>query len=177
MKLTNVLTSGAMSLLFLGISQGCASDPNPIGYLDFNGNKIGDIPVTLNFSVAETRADNDKMANADENKLSKVNIYIFDDKGTFETLLKDEAVSDSKTITIQSKPGIKTIYAISANSSLVENLAESSTLTDFEEKTVNSTLANLKTNDGFVMVGKVEMQEIKNIAPQSPNHPPQTISI
>ncbi len=161
MKLIKTGVLGFVSLIFIATAPSCSSDPNPVGYLNVDGSQVGEAYIELNFSVKDTRADN--MASDAEQSISKVNIYVFDKNNTFEECFLNQEVTNDK-VSLQVTPGVKSIYAVTANSTLVSQPAEGSNFTAFESQIVNSKLSDLKTNDGFVMVGKIENKEIKEFS-------------
>lgn len=161
MKLIKAGVLGFISLAFITSAPSCSSDPNPLGYLNVDGSKVGEFYIELNFSVADTRADN--MASDAEQSVSKVNLYVFNEAKTFEQCFLNQEVTNDK-VSLQVTPGVKSIYAVSANSALITQPAEGSTFADFESQIVDSKLSDLKTDNGFVMVGKIENKEIKEFS-------------
>ena len=71
----------------------------------------------------------------------------------------DVAVSNGKVI-IQASPGRKTIYAVTAGELFTP--VQDMTLDNFESEIFDSTLPQLKKDDGFVMAGKTEIGAIQN---------------
>lgn len=155
MNLKNAFMAAA-SIMLACMSPACSSDPNPVGYLDFEGsNKDAKTYVELDFSALGTRA-----STSDEAAISKVKLYIFDENDALESISGMEDVKDSKLIA-ETTSGQKTIYAISANDILTTQAAIGMSMTEFENLVFSSQLSDIRTVDGFVMVGKSEKTEIK----------------
>jgi len=152
---------GFISLVLIATAPSCSSDPNPLGYINFHDNKDGEAYLNLNFSVADTRAD--AMASDAEQAISKVNIYVFDENKTFEESFLNQEVTNGK-VSLKVTPGTKSIYAVTASNALISQPTEGSTFTAFESQIVNSKLSDLKTSNGFVMVGKIEDKEINEFS-------------
>lgn len=156
MKLTKTLACHmAVYSLLAGAFASCSSDPNPVGYINLNEGETA--YVSLDFSVAATRADDD------ETKISKVSLYIFDADDKLESIHENQSLTTgNKILKIKTTSGMKTIYAVAAGS--VTDISESSigtlSLTEFENKQLSSTLDKLKTDDGFLMLGKSAKQKV-----------------
>lgn len=155
MNLKNAFMAAA-SIMLACMSPACSSDPNPVGYLDFEGsNKDAKTFVELDFSALGTRA-----STSDEAAISKVKLYIFDKNNELESISGMEDVKDSKLIA-ETTSGLKTIYAISANDILTTQAVIGMAMTDFEDLVFSSQLSDIQTSDGFVMVGQSKKTEIK----------------
>lgn len=155
MNLKNAFMAAA-SIMLACMSPACSSDPNPVGYLDFEGsNKDAKTFVELDFSALGTRA-----STSDEAAISKVKLYIFDENDVLESISGMEEVKDSKLIA-ETTSGLKTIYAISANDILTTQAVIGMAMTDFEDLVFSSQLSDIQTSDGFVMVGQSKKTEIK----------------
>lgn len=153
MNLKNAFMAAALIMLACMLPA-CSSDPNPVGYLDFEGsNKDAKTYVELDFSALGTRA-------SDEAAITKVKLYIFDENNELESISGMEDVKDKKLIA-ETTSGLKTIYAISANDILTTQAAKGMAMTDFEDLVFSSQLSDIRTADGFVMVGQSEKTEIK----------------
>ncbi|MDE7346562.1 MAG: Mfa1 family fimbria major subunit [Muribaculaceae bacterium] len=133
----------------------CSSDPNPFDIQISNEKNTATIQLILN--VEETRAG--ELSTADENKISNVTIHVFDDKQNLE-VTKNAVITDgSNTVNLEVTNGLKTLYVVTAKSNVNPSLGIH--LTDYQKKTFNSSLENIKTeSDGFVMVGKSEEQQV-----------------
>lgn len=155
MNLKNAFMAAA-SIMLACMSPACSSDPNPVGYLDFEGqNKDARTYVELDFSALGTRA-----STSDESAISKVKLYIFDENDVLESISGMEEVKDSKLIA-ETTSGLKTIYAISANDILATQAAIGMAMTEFENLVFSSQLSDIQASDGFVMVGQSKKTEIK----------------
>lgn len=153
MNLKNA-SMAAAAILLACMSPACSSDPNPVGYLDFEGQDAKTF-VELDFSALGTRA-----STSDEAAIKKVKLYIFDENDKLESISDMKTVEGLKIIA-ETTPGQKTIYAISANDILTTQAAIGMTMTEFENLVFSSQLSDIQTSDGFVMVGKSEKTEIK----------------
>ena len=155
MNLKNAFIAAA-SVLLAVMTPACSSDPNPVGYLDFDGSKKdAKTYVELDFSALGTRA-----SASDEAAIAKVKLYIFDENDKLESVSDMKTVEDSKLIA-ETTPGQKTIYAISANDILGAQAATGMAMADFENLVFSSQLSDIRTAEGFVMVGKSAKTEIK----------------
>lgn len=161
MKILNLATSCLAAAAMLSLLSACSSDPNPIGYLNVKGEKAY---IELDLNVATTRADDG--ATADEVKIPKVYVYIFNSNGTFESGPHEATPSDNK-ITIEATQGQKTIYAITAKDVFAATAVANAALTaqTFESTLIDAAIDNLKIMDGknvegFVMVGKVQTESL-----------------
>lgn len=135
------ITIAAAAISALCLVPACSSDPNPVDYLNVKGSKAN---VQINFKVAATRAD-------EENAISKVSLYVFNADGILEHT-SEELDASSGSVNIETTPGRKTIYAVSAKQIVAPN--EKTTLDAFEATIFDSPLSILKSSDGFVMLGK-----------------------
>lgn len=162
----------ATVLLAATLLPSCSSDPNPLGYLNVTGDKSdnGKSYIQLDLNAALTRATDDRNATDDEVAISKVDIYLFNSNNVLEDILYDVPVNDNSKVTVQITSGKKTIYAITANKILTPK--SESTISEFENEIFNSELSNLKTDNGFVMVGKSEAKDV--VDTKSPINLPET---
>lgn len=162
----------ATVLLATTLLPSCSSDPNPLGYLNVTGDKSdnGKSYIQLDLNAALTRATDDRNATDDEVAISKVDIYLFNSNNVLEDILYDVPVNDNSKVTVQITSGKKTIYAITANKILTPK--SESTISEFENEIFNSELSNLKTDNGFVMVGKSEAKDV--VDTKSPINLPET---
>lgn len=165
MKILTKAFFAAVALSALWLSPGCSSDPNPVDYLNTKGSKAN---VRINFSVASSRASEDEI-------VSKVWLYVFDSNGTLE-LSTDALDASSGSVNIETTAGKKTIYGVSASQIVAPDLGSS--LADFEASDFNSSVASLKTADGFVMTGKCADVFVEKSVSQvtSPNKFKMTLS-
>lgn len=158
MKLTKTLACHmAVYSLLAGAFASCSSDPNPVSYINLNEGETAYVSIDL--SVAATRTDADQYATDDETKISKVSLYIFDAKDNLESIKKDIEITENKISKIETTSGMKTIYAVAAGS--ISGVTEGkTTLSDFENTQLSSKLKDLKTEDGFLMIGKSNKQKV-----------------
>ncbi|MDE6291198.1 MAG: hypothetical protein K2M16_06675, partial [Muribaculaceae bacterium] len=138
----------------------CTSDKNPFDItVTPIGNESNVANIRLNLDVASTRAEDDLSTDA-EKKINKVSIYVFDENNNLELFKRDISVSSDSPAEIEVTPGLKTLYVVASKTMISESISEGTTLSDFEETVFSSTIADLKTADGFVMVGKSEPQQV-----------------
>ncbi len=138
----------------LPIATSCKSDQNPFDLSMSYDKDVAKIQLRLN--VEDTRAG--ELSTADENAISKLTVHVFDEKHNLEST-KDVVISDgSTTVTLEVSHGLKTIYVVSAKSNV--NPTQGLSITDYEKSTFNSSLDNIKTVNGFVMVGKSAEQQV-----------------
>lgn len=158
MKLTKTLACHmAVYSLLAGAFASCSSDPNPVSYINLNEGETAYVSIDL--SVAATRTDADQYATDDETKISKVSLYIFDAKDNLESIHENQSLTGNKILKIETTSGMKTIYAVAAGS--ISGVTEGeTTLSDFENTQLSSTLDKLKTKDGFLMIGKSAKQKV-----------------
>lgn len=137
------------SLMLAAIMPSCSSDPNPVGYLNVTGEKT---TIELNFSVADTRAD--------ESTISTVSVYVFNSDNVLEELTEE---NDATSVKLDVTPGQKTIYAISTKKIIAAT--KGMTLDSFEGLTFASSETDLKNENGeFVMVGKQVVKVTKQLS-------------
>lgn len=151
-------------VLLSGLLFSCSSDPDSIEFLNKEGNIRKSVVKTylqLGFDVAGTRAVSaSEAALAEESKITKVNIYIFDADDVLETSKTGISVVDGKQpVIIETSAGKKTIYAVTAKELFTPS--EGMTLTQFVDQAFDSKLADIKTTDGFVMVGSIVAESLK----------------
>lgn len=150
-----------LTLLALGTAailpgmMSCSSDRNPFDIT--TSEVVENATIQLRFNVASTRAESD-LTTEDERKISKVSIYIFNESEVLEASEKDIAVEDGTVKTIEVTSGLKTVYAVTAGSG--PSVDPGSSISDFEKKLFSSKIENLKTDDGFVMIGKSAKQQV-----------------
>lgn len=144
----------AVSLLTVGSS--CSSDSNPF---DVNPSLTQNSPakIRLQLNVAETRAG---LSTDDEKKVSKISVYIFDDKDKLEAFETDITASTDTPAELEATPGQKTVYAIACKSIFSAPIAKGTSMTDFEATVFSSTFNDLKTSKEFVMIGKSKPQMV-----------------
>lgn len=153
------LLSLAVAALLPSVTS-CKSDDSPFNWTITNENSKATIQLRLN--VEDTRAG--ELSTSAEDAISKVIVHVFDDQQKLETTIPVSVTSGNNTANFEVSPGLKTLYVVSAKSNV--NPSIGTTLTDYENKTLTSSLANLKTTDGFVMVGKSEEQQVMMSASQ-----------
>lgn len=149
------LTVSALALAFLMPSlTSCKSDENPFDITISSEKKTAAVKVRL--SIEETRADD--LSTDLENKINKVTIHVFDANHKLETTKTVDISSGDAFVNLQVSHGLKTLYVISEKSNV--NPTVGTALADYENKVFISTLENLKTTTGFVMVGKSNEQQV-----------------
>ncbi|MDE6549455.1 MAG: Mfa1 family fimbria major subunit [Muribaculaceae bacterium] len=132
----------------------CSSDPSPFDWTISTENSTAKIQLRLN--VEDTRAG--ELSTAEENKITKVTVHVFDEKGNLEVTKNATVTSGTNTVDLEVSNGLKSIYVVSAKSNVNPSVGIS--LTEYENKTFNSSLSNIITEeDGFVMVGYSEEQQ------------------
>lgn len=147
----------------------CSSDPNPFDIKISYEKETALIQLRLN--VVETRAGG--LSTTEENAIKKLTVHIFDDKHNLELTKNVTLEEGANTFDLEVSPGLKTLYVVTAKSNV--NPSVGTSLTDYENKTFNSSLANIKTvADGFVMVGKSNEQLVM-IAASKDNLPQSNI--
>lgn len=156
----NAICSMALGGLLLATS--CASDPVPSDFIN-NRNKGENAYIRLNLDVEQTRTVNDQYATDEEEAISKVNIYIFGSNGLLEKKELNKAYTAGTPLDIETTAGNKTIYAVTANEVAAE-IPEGTPIEDFENWKFNSSFTDLKTDDGFVMIGKSQTQRVDKSA-------------
>lgn len=146
----------------------CSEDPNPVNSIFDPTENINAAYISLDLSVAATRADDTNSTPA-ENEITSVDIYIFNAENVLEDIQKSLPVTNNKIKKLQTTPGVKTIYAVSANADV--NAGDNGftgvnvglKMEDFEKIKLNSTVAALtKTGDTgcFAMVGKSAQKNV-----------------
>ncbi|MBD5275966.1 MAG: fimbria major subunit [Bacteroides sp.] len=135
----------------------CISDRNPFDVAVVNEKETAKIRLVLD--AASTRADND-LSTDEEKIISKVNVFVFDDFGALEKIETNVSVSSESPAVLEVTPGNKTVYAVSAKSVVGSTVDVGATMTEFENVVFSSTVNDLKTNDGFVMIGKSGSQQV-----------------
>lgn len=132
----------------------CKSDDSPFNWTITS--EKNDATIQLRLNVEETRAG--EMSTAAENVIKKITVLVFDEKEKLELNKSVDVTAGANTVSLEVSPGLKTIYAVAVKSNVNPTLGMS--ITDYENKTFISTLDNLKTTDGFVMVGKSNEQQV-----------------
>ncbi|MDE6479978.1 MAG: Mfa1 family fimbria major subunit [Muribaculaceae bacterium] len=151
-----------LRLAFLGLAvasllpsiTSCKSDESPFNWTISSENAKAIIKLRLN--VEETRAG--EMSTSAEREIKKVTVLVFNEKEQLELNKSVNVTAGTNTVSLEVSNGLKTIYAVAAKSNVNPGFGMS--ITDYENRTFNSTLANLKTDDGFVMVGKSGEQQV-----------------
>lgn len=132
----------------------CKSDENP---LDINvTTESNAATIRLRLAVEDTRAG--ESSTTEENEIKNVTVHVFDANHKLEITKNVNVTSDNKTVNLEVSNGLKTIYVISAKSNV--NPTVGITLENYENSIFTSTLDNLKTDNGFVMVGKSNEQQV-----------------
>lgn len=177
MKLTKSFACLLAACSFLSVAvTSCSEDPNPVNSIFDPTENINAAYVSLDLSVAATRSG-DLNSTPAENEITSVDVYIFNAENTLESIHKSLQVTGNKIIKLQTTPGLKTIYAVSANADVntgSDANANASVngftgvnvglkMEDFEKIKLNSTVAALtKTGDTgcFAMVGKSAQKNV-----------------
>lgn len=144
----------------------CSSDPNPVDNILSAGQSTGHI--RLDFNVAETRAGSN--STDAEDKITKINIYVFNAQGKLEKILENQTYK-SGSIILESSTGQKIVYAITSTLSYPEDRVarpvQDMSMTDFENIVFSADLAKLTDSSaGFVMIGKSEPHQVLKSASQ-----------
>lgn len=154
-----VAFSFAAASLLVSVSS-CTSDRNPFDIAMTNPAVESETAkIRLSLDVASTRADDD-LSTAEERKVSKVSIYVFDAQDQLEKFMTDISVSSTAPIELEVAPGRKTLYAITSKTVISSTLETGTPIETFEETLFSSTLSDLKTTNGFVMAGKSDVQMV-----------------
>lgn len=132
----------------------CKNDDSPFNWTVTSENKTATVQLRLN--VEETRAG--EMSTTAENAINKVTVHVFNEQSKLETTKTVTLTSGTNTVNFEVSPGLKTLYVVSAKSNV--NPSVGTLLADYENQPLTSSLANLKTTDGFVMVGRSEEQQV-----------------
>lgn len=163
MKLTSHLTGAFLSAVFCLTLTQCAGDSTQIFNVDVNG---GDAYIRLALSVEGTRAEGDD----DDDELTVIDIYVFDEGGVLET----HKTINNETDPVEVTSGYKTVYAIAGMRSdgFPEGegpVAELTTLNEFEKLMLLSSSDYLFNDNGSLMTGKSNpTQIIKSTATDIP---------
>ncbi len=132
----------------------CKSDESPFNWTV--SDKTANATIRLHLNVADTRADD--LSTDQEKAIKKVTIHIFNEKQELEATKNVDITAGEKTVTLEVSKGLKTLYVVSAKSNVNPSVGIS--LSDYQNSVFVSTLANLNTADGFVMVGKSKEQMV-----------------
>ncbi len=133
----------------------CSSDRNP--FEKEIPTTVKNAVIQLRLNVEDTRAGEN--STAEEKAIKKLTIHVFNDKQLLEAT-KTATIGDGvNTVNIEVSHGLKTLYVVSAQSNV--NPAVSTHISDYENSTFNSSLDNIKTENGFVMVGKSKEQYVR----------------
>lgn len=160
-KLANATLAAGM---LLSTFSSCKSDPNPFEITVTTENNKSTIRLQL--EVEATRAEED-LSTADEKKITKVNIYVFNEKHELETTTSNVTVTEGQTsFTLEVSHGLKTIYVITAEPGVISS-SKDTPITTFENQIFVSTLDKLKNSAGHMMVGKSSEQMVMNTASES----------
>lgn len=120
--------------------------------------------VQLRLNVEDTRAGD--LSTEAEKAIKKVTIHVFNEKHELETTKTFEItnVSNPINVNLEVTKGLKTLYVVTAKSNVNPGVGIS--FEDYENSVFVSTLDNLNTEDGFVMVGKSKEQMVMVAANQ-----------
>lgn len=132
----------------------CKSDDNPFDITQSIEKNTATIRLRL--AIEDTRAG--ETSTAAEKEIKKVTVLIFNEKEELELNKTINVTSGSNVVNLEVSKGLKTIYVVTAKSNV--NPSVGTTITAYENATFISTLANLNTTDGFVMVGKSAEQQV-----------------
>ncbi len=155
MKTLRLASLSLAAVALLPILSSCRSDESPFNWtISTEDAKTATIQLRLN--VEETRAG--EMSTSAENDIKKVTVLVFNEKEKLELNKSVDVTAGSNTVSLEVSHGLKTIYAVAARSNV--NPAVGMSITEYESKIFNSSLENLMTSDGFVMVGKSNEQQV-----------------
>lgn len=126
----------------------CRSDESPFGWTI--SQQKADAVIQLKLNVSETRAA------VDESAISKLTVLVFDDSNALETTANVD-LSVNPDIKIEVSHGLKTVYVVTAQYDFNKTCAN---IQEFENSIFDSTLANLKGTDGFMMIGKSDKKQV-----------------
>lgn len=154
MKILRLASLSLAAAVLLPSVTSCKSDDSPFNWTITSENNNATIQLRLN--IEETRAG--EMSTAAEREIKKVTVLVFDEKEELELNKSLNVTAGTNTVNLEVSSGLKTIYVVSSRSNV--NPGSGMSLTDYENKIFISTLANLKTEDGFVMVGKSNEQQV-----------------
>lgn len=146
------------ALLFTAAS--CSSDQNVLDFV--SPYDVRTTPVQLHLRVAGTRAEGD-LSTDEENDLRSVNLYVFDADEKLDTIISNKEVTNRSVLGIElSSAGTKTIYAISAGALFTpeDEIAKSAFEATVFDTEVSAHLDKIKTDNGFVMTGCSESQQV-----------------
>lgn len=158
MKISRLALLALGALASLVPMTSCNSNPDVFTFMTPEETD-GPVTVRLMLNVASTRAGD--LSTDAENKISIVNICIFDEGNTLESIHRNVLVSSGTPVDIKIySSGSKKIYAVSAKQIFTAQVGWS--ITDFENKVFDSHLSNLRTSgDGYVMIGFSEYQQVE----------------
>lgn len=154
-----VLSFAAVSLLSAATS--CSSDSNPFDLVVKPQAQTQTTKILLNLDVASTRAGSSDLSTEEERKVSTVSIYVFDEDDKLEMSETNINITSVAEVSLEVKPGKKTIYAVSAKTIGELPVANGTSMEAFENTIFPSKLSDLKNSaKEFVMVGKSNSQQV-----------------
>lgn len=161
MKKSRLAASAFALALLIPLATSCKSDENPFDIIVSQETQNAIIQIRL--AVEETRAEDDSQPASPatpvtENDIKNVTVLVFNAQGKLELNKTVVVESGSSSVNLEVSNGLKTIYVVTAQSNV--NPSVGMTLNDYENRTFQSTLENLKTSNGFVMVGKSNEQQV-----------------
>lgn len=132
----------------------CKSDDSPFNLNVTSSKNTATIQLRLN--VEDTRAGD--LSTAEEKSIKNVTVHVFNEKQNLEVTKTATVSTGSNTVDLEISQGLKTIYVVTAKSNV--NPEYGISLSDYENQTFASSLGNIQTTDGFVMVGKSAEQQV-----------------
>lgn len=106
MKLTKSSACLLAACSFSVAVTSCSEDPNPVDSIFDQTENINAAYVSLDLSVAATRADDPNSTPA-ENEITSVDIYIFNAENTLEKIHKSLTVTNNKIEKLETTPALK----------------------------------------------------------------------
>lgn len=132
----------------------CRSDESPFGWT-FSQQKA-DATIQLRLNVEETRAG--EVSSSEEDMIKKLNVLVFNENNTLETSANFTLEEGQAAVSLEVSHGLKTIYVVAAKEDFYA--VDKGKMTDFENSIFGSKLTDLKTSDGFMMIGKSARQQV-----------------
>lgn len=157
-KLCTLAFSLAYIAVLASLLLSCSSDPNPVDFIRTDVySKDAKTYIQLSLNPTATRAD-------DEDAISVVDLYVFKEDGTLENVVAGIDYKENLIIDLGVTTGKKTVYAITANKILPNEMSDAKlngiTLDNFKNKSFESLVENLNNEDGLVMAGVGVIQNL-----------------
>ncbi|MDE7418736.1 MAG: fimbria major subunit [Muribaculaceae bacterium] len=155
MKLSRFVALSLMTAAVFPFVTSCSSDPNPFD-ITISSEKTAITTIQLRLGIEETRAG--ELSTSAEKEIKKVTVLVFNEKEELEINKSVAVAAGTNTVNLEVSNGLKTIYVVAARSNV--NPAVGTSITNYENSVFISSLANLNTSDGFVMIGKSSEQQV-----------------